>query len=127
MSAPDLVLVTAVTRAVQDALEADATDRVSAGKPALSRSGQEALAYKVLGLASHLVIICLIWWIAGQWNRVGITTASRAVAVAMWVWNPLVNVEIVGSAHNEGFMSVFGLLAFALLTAALQHSAHPPR
>jgi pilus assembly protein CpaF len=48
MSAPDAVLVTAVTRAVQDALEADATDRVRAGKPALSRSGQEALACKVL-------------------------------------------------------------------------------
>ena len=48
MSAPDLMLVTAVTRAVQDALEADATERVRAGKPPLARSGQEALAYKVL-------------------------------------------------------------------------------
>ncbi len=42
------MLVTAVTRAVQDALEADATERVRAGKPPLARSGQEALAYKVL-------------------------------------------------------------------------------
>ena len=38
MSAPDAVLVTAVTRAVQDALEADATDRVRAGKPAIRRA-----------------------------------------------------------------------------------------
>ena len=38
----------ALTAAVQDALDADATTRMQAGKPALSIGGQEALADKVL-------------------------------------------------------------------------------
>lgn len=48
MSRVDPVLVVELTRAVQEALVADATSRVQAGKPALGRAGQEALADAVL-------------------------------------------------------------------------------
>ncbi|MCA1647483.1 MAG: hypothetical protein LC797_19165 [Chloroflexi bacterium] len=81
---------------------------------------QLAFAYKVVGLASDLIIAGLIWWLAGRWRRLGVSDTTRTVAVAMWVWNPVVNLEIVGNAHNEGVMIVLVLLGFALLTLGLQ-------
>ena len=48
MSIVDQRLVVALTRAVQAALERDATTRMQADKPALGRAGQEALADSVL-------------------------------------------------------------------------------
>ena len=48
MTPVDPTLLVALTAAVQNALEADATTRMQAGKPALSIGGQEALADKVL-------------------------------------------------------------------------------
>jgi pilus assembly protein CpaF len=48
MNRADPVLVVELTRAVQDALEADATARVQAGRGRLASAGQEALADKVL-------------------------------------------------------------------------------
>jgi hypothetical protein len=37
----------------------------------------------------------------------------------MWVWNPLVNLELVGNAHNEALMIAFVLLGLALVTLAV--------
>lgn len=48
MKPVDIAVLHTITRAVQDALEADATDRLHEGKPPLTRAGQEALADKVL-------------------------------------------------------------------------------
>jgi Flp pilus assembly CpaF family ATPase len=48
VSRVDVSLVGVLTRAVQDALEADATARLRGGGSPLSRAGQEALADKVL-------------------------------------------------------------------------------
>ena len=48
MSVVDQGLVVALTRSVQAALERDATTRMQADKPALGRTGQEALADSVL-------------------------------------------------------------------------------
>ena len=90
--------------------------RVDAAITGLLASGSEvqlAFAYKLVGLFSNLASIGLIWWIAGRWQ------AQRSVAVAMWAWNPLVNIELVGSAHNEAVMTVLVLAGFAFLTAAL--------
>jgi len=77
-----------------------------------------ALAFKLLALASELISAGLIFWIVRRWRGLGATDVTPAVAVAMWVWNPLVNLETIGSAHNEAVMIVFVLLAFALLTEA---------
>ncbi len=71
---------------------------------------QLAFAYKAVGLLSNVAILYLIWWIAKTWQT------SPGVAVAMWAWNPLANLEMVGSAHNEGVMTVFVLLALVLLS-----------
>jgi 4-amino-4-deoxy-L-arabinose transferase-like glycosyltransferase len=62
----------------------------------------------------------LIVWIVRRWNRLGITNALPVVGLAMWVWNPLMNVELVGNAHNEAVMILFVVFAFALLTLAVQ-------
>jgi pilus assembly protein CpaF len=48
MRPADAALVVALNGAVQDALEAEATDRLRGGRSRLSRAGQEALADKVL-------------------------------------------------------------------------------
>ena len=48
MSRPDPVLLVELTRAVQNALVADATARLQSGRGRLGRGGQEALADKVL-------------------------------------------------------------------------------
>jgi Flp pilus assembly CpaF family ATPase len=48
VSQVEVALVGVLTRAVQDALEAEATARLHDGRPRLSRAGQEALADKVL-------------------------------------------------------------------------------
>jgi hypothetical protein len=81
-----------------------------------------ALAYKALALASVVASAVLIVWIVRSWNSIGITAASPVVALALWVWNPLVNVELVGNAHNEAVMILLVLMAFALLTAATRRA-----
>jgi hypothetical protein len=79
-----------------------------------------AFAFKAVGLASYLACALLIWWITREWQVLGLRGVSPLVSTALWVWNPLVNIEVVGSAHNEGFMSALVLAAFAVLTAALR-------
>jgi hypothetical protein len=81
-----------------------------------------ALAYKAVALVSVLASAALIVWIVRSWNSIGLTTASPVVALAMWVWNPLVNVELVGNAHNEAVMILLVLVAFALLTTATRRA-----
>jgi hypothetical protein len=84
---------------------------------------QVSFAYKLIGVAADALCIALIGWITFRWRKLGIGRVAPVVAVAMWAWNPLVNLEVVGSAHNEGLMSVFVLLAFALMTLGVQHTA----
>jgi hypothetical protein len=94
-------------------------DVVVTGLLAGGNNARLAFAYKALGLAGYLASLCLLGWLAGRWGALGATDVSRPVAVALWAWNPLVNVEVVGSAHNEGTMTVFVLLGLAVLTTAV--------
>ena len=48
MTRTDPILIAELTRAVQEALVAEATSRVQVGKPPLTRAGQEALADSVM-------------------------------------------------------------------------------
>jgi hypothetical protein len=82
-----------------------------------------SFAYKLIGAGADVVCAALIAWITFRWRKLGIGVVAPVVAVAMWTWNPLVNLEVIGSAHNEGLMSVFVLLAFALMTLGVQHAA----
>ena len=93
-------------------------DSILTGTLATGDVGMLALAYKLLALTSVAASAVLIVWIVRRWNSLGVTDAAPVVAVAIWLWNPLVNVELVGNAHNEAVMIVFVLLAFALLTVA---------
>jgi hypothetical protein len=82
-----------------------------------------SFGYKLIGAGADVLCAALIGWITFRWRKLGIGVVAPVVAVAMWAWHPLVNLEVVGSAHNEGLMSVFVLLAFALMTLGVQHTA----
>jgi alpha-1,6-mannosyltransferase len=71
---------------------------------------QQALAYRVLGAAAHLVNCFLI---ARLVANDGVET--RRFAVLLYAWNPLALLELVGSAHNDGLMLTFVLLGLWLL------------
>jgi alpha-1,6-mannosyltransferase len=96
--------------------------RISAGIAALLPAGdaaQLAFAFKLVALVANAVNIGLIWWLARRWRSVGVTNTSAAEAVALYAWNPLVNVEVLGNAHNEAVMMTLVLLGFVLLTRAI--------
>jgi hypothetical protein len=40
---------------------------------------------------------------------------QRLLAAYLWLWNPLVLWELVGAGHNDGWMLLFGLLAYGAL------------
>jgi hypothetical protein len=83
---------------------------------------QLVFAYKLIGLAADVSCAVLIFWIARRWRRLGATAVTPLVAVAMWVLNPLVNIELVGNAHNEALMLALVLLGLACLTLAIERS-----
>ncbi|MBV9893355.1 MAG: hypothetical protein JO020_04215, partial [Chloroflexi bacterium] len=62
---------------------------------------QLVFAYKLVGLAADVASVCLLFWLVRRWRGLGATAVTPLVAVAMWLWNPLVNVELIGNAHNE--------------------------
>jgi hypothetical protein len=76
-------------------------------------------AYKLIALAADIVTASLIVWIALRWRRLGATSVAPVAAAAMWLWNPLVNLELIGNAHNESLMLALVLLGLALLTLAV--------
>ena len=84
---------------------------------------QLVFAYKLIGLVADLACALLIFWIARRWCRLGATFVTPLVALATWVLNPLVNVELVGNAHNEALMLALVLLGLACLTLAIERKA----
>lgn len=83
---------------------------------------QLVLAYKLVALLSDTLSAVLLAWLAVRWFRLGATRVTPVVAVAMWLWNPLVNVELIGNAHNEAAMLTLVLVGLVLLTLALERS-----
>jgi hypothetical protein len=71
---------------------------------------QLAFVYKALAVVGNLAILWLLWLVATMWQQ------SPLLAVAMWAWNPVANIEILGSGHNEALMLVFVLLGLALVS-----------
>lgn len=80
--------------------------------------------YKALALFSDMCSAALIVYIVARWRQLKITTAVPVVAGAMWLWNPLVNVELVGNGHNDAVMILLVLSAFALMTLGVAHTRH---
>jgi hypothetical protein len=71
------------------------------------------LSYRLLGSAVVLLCMALLWRLLPLF---GARDPERSVGLFLFAWNPLVLLELVGSAHNDGFMLLLvlaGLLALA--------------
>lgn len=66
----------------------------------------EIVGLKVLGLVLHLASTYTVFRIAAR-----VRPGSEQFALVCYGWNPLVLLEMVGSAHNDGLMVLFMLLA----------------
>jgi hypothetical protein len=78
------------------------------------------LAYKSLALAAQLGNLALIWWLLGRWRALGLTPSSRVAAFAVFAWNPVALLELVGNGHNEALMLLLVLVGLAALTVAAE-------
>ncbi len=57
------------------------------------------LLFKGLAIISHLVNIVLVWSILGH-----IAPKRRVLGTLLYAWNPLILIELAGSAHSEGVL-----------------------
>ncbi|MFN8521844.1 MAG: hypothetical protein U0821_01925 [Chloroflexota bacterium] len=63
-------------------------------------------AFKILGLLGYVACSCILALILS-----GTATSARNRSVMMFAWNPLLQFELVGNAHNDSWMVLFILLA----------------
>ena len=69
------------------------------------------LLYRAFALALHLATAAAIWSLLRRTRSPG----EAAAGLVFYAWNPLVLIEIVGNAHNDVLVALFGVL---LVTAA---------
>ncbi|HEX8969561.1 MAG TPA: hypothetical protein VF937_16880 [Chloroflexota bacterium] len=74
----------------------------------------EILLYKVTGALAHLAGAGLIYAIAARLARAPRTALASAY---VYLWNPMLLWEMIGNAHNDGVMMLFGLAAVWLFVA----------
>lgn len=66
------------------------------------------LVYRLAALAIHLATAAAVWFVLRQ------TSPRDALAgTVFYAWNPLVIVEVVGNAHNDVLVAMFGVLLIA--------------
>lgn len=82
----------------------------------------QVLAYKAVAAAAHLLSAAVIYRIARRLTRG--QSAARASAY-LFAWNPLLLWEMVGNAHNDGLMMLFGLIGVWLFVAGHDRFALP--
>jgi hypothetical protein len=75
---------------------------------------QMVLAYKTLALVVQLANLGLVGWLVARWLPV----EQQVAAFAVYAWNPLLLLELVGNGHNDALMVLCILLAMAVLTVA---------
>jgi hypothetical protein len=78
---------------------------------------QQAVAYRVVASVLLLACLALLWDVMAHMRR--LDRQERLRALAALAWNPLVLLEVVGSAHNDALMAAFSLLALVPLTRRL--------
>ena len=85
---------------------------------------QQALAYRGLASGAFVASLGLAW--RGLGRVVPLDSAGRLTAFAALAWNPLVLLELVGSAHNDVLMVAASLLAIVPLlgTRRFRRLAH---
>jgi hypothetical protein len=72
---------------------------------------RELLSYKLVAVVAHLASGAVIYQIAVRLT--GSAVRARASAY-LFLWNPLLQWEMAGNAHNDGLMLLFGLLGIWL-------------
>jgi hypothetical protein len=68
----------------------------------------EVLLYKVVAALAHIAGAVLVFQIA---RRLGAHRDRARASAYLYLWNPLLLWEMVGNAHNDGVMMLFGLVA----------------
>jgi hypothetical protein len=76
---------------------------------------EQAFAYRLLASTLFLASLGLVG--RGLGRVVSLTRAERLTALAALAWNPLVLLELIGSAHNDGLMVAASLVAVMALVA----------
>ncbi len=74
----------------------------------------EVLLYKVVAALAHIAGAVLIFQIA---RRLGAHRDRARASAYLYLWNPMLLWEMVGNAHNDGVMMLFGLVAAWLFVA----------
>jgi len=74
----------------------------------------EVLLYKVVAALAHIAGAVLIFHIA---LRLGAHRDRARASAYLYLWNPMLLWEMVGNAHNDGVMMLFGLVAAWLFVA----------
>jgi hypothetical protein len=74
----------------------------------------EVVVYKGIGAAAHLGGAALVFAIA---RRLGADLWLARASAFLYLWNPMLLWEMVGNAHNDGLMMLFGLVAAYLFVA----------
>ena len=75
---------------------------------------KEVLLYKAVAVAAHLGSGALTYLIA---RRLSGETRIARLSAYLYLWNPMLLWEMVGNAHNDGFMMLLGLVAVWLFVA----------
>src|SRR5207237_805297 len=73
----------------------------------------EVLLYKVVAAWAHLGGAAMVYLLA---ERISDQRMARLSAY-IYLWNPLLLWEMVGNAHNDGLMMLFGLVGVWLFVA----------
>lgn len=71
----------------------------------------QVFSYKLLIQLAQLVNLALVWHLAGRLGPGRFSSQARLTAFALYAWNPLVQFEFSGNAHNDALMLTFLLLA----------------
>jgi alpha-1,6-mannosyltransferase len=72
---------------------------------------QEVLLYKLVAVAAHLASGAVIYLIAARLTG---SAAGARCSAYLFLWNPLLLWEMVGNAHDDGLMVLFGLVGIWL-------------
>jgi hypothetical protein len=78
----------------------------------------EVLVYKLVAALAHLASAAIVFQVA---RRLGKRQTMARASAYLFLWNPLLLWEMVGNAHNDGLMMLFGLLGVWLFV--LGHDA----
>jgi hypothetical protein len=80
----------------------------------------EVLLYKAAAVLAQVGGAALVYLIAGRLTR---STRAASASAYLYLWNPMLLWEMVGNAHNDGFMMLLGLLAVWLFVIGIDRLA----